>query len=167
VTRTRPLVAVEPDSTPPTGTPPTDKETTHATAGDRPAPSDGGAAPAPSGGAGDASSGGTGKTQAPPTANQVGPQEPLPRVTALGLSPDGSVYVLFEHGFIYRQPTAEEMSTQGFDPYSPQSPLPCQLFRADGRWKGDAPAGHDLAELECVTSQYQVPIWDGAPRDAV
>jgi hypothetical protein len=83
-------------------------------------------------------------------------QEPLPRVTALGLSPDGSVYVLFEHGFVFRQPTAEESAAPGFDPFSPQSPLRCQLFRADGSWKDNTPGNHELAELECVTNEYQV-----------
>jgi hypothetical protein len=85
----------------------------------------------------------------------------LPRVTALGLSPDGSVYVLFQRGFIYRQPTAEEAAAPGFDPYSMTSPYRCQLFRADGSWRSEtATAAPDLAELECVTNQYEVPTWD-------
>jgi hypothetical protein len=113
---------------------------------------------APPTGSGGTSGSGTAPDGAPPPPPPPGPrQEPLPRVTALGLSPDGSVYVLFQHGFIYRQPTAEEAAEEGFDPYSPQSPYRCQLFRADGSWSSGAGG---LAQLECVTNQYEVPTWD-------
>jgi hypothetical protein len=162
------LVALEPDPAP-TSTTPTGTSSTGATTGDKPAPTGDpaptGSSPTPTSGSGGASGSGTASSgttntgTAPPPVNMPGPQsEPLPRVTALALSPDGSVYVLFEHGFIYRTPSAEEQSTQGFDPFSPQSPLRCQLFRADGSWKGDG--AHDVAQLECVTSDYQVPTWD-------
>jgi hypothetical protein len=115
------------------------------------------------GGAGSGSGSGTptgsDPNGAPPPGNTGPRAEPLPRVTALGLSPDGSVYVLFQHGFFYRQPTAEEAAAPGFDPYSQQSPFRCQLFRADGSWRNGA-SGQALAALECVTNQYEVPTWD-------
>jgi hypothetical protein len=105
----------------------------------------------------------TGSSDAPiagPTGPMSPPREPLPRVTALGLSPDGSVYVLFERGFFYRQPTAEEMTVAGAELYGPLSPLRCQLFRADGSWREGAPEAAALAELECVTNEHEVPTWD-------
>jgi hypothetical protein len=129
-------------------------------------PAAGGAAGVGSGGAAPSgAAGATPGTAAPGTVqNQPNPNpgfsEPIPRVTALGLSPDGSVYVLFERGFVYRQPTTEELSAPDFNPGSPTSPFRCQLFRADGSWKNGAPANKNLAELQCVTSDYQVPTWD-------
>jgi hypothetical protein len=117
----------------------------------------------PNGTAGSGSGSGTPTGTDPngtPPPGTAGPRaEPLPRVTALGLSPDGSVYVLFQHGFLYRQPTAEEAAAPGFDPHSQQSPYRCQLFRADGSWQNGA-SNQGLAELECVTNQYEVPTWD-------
>jgi hypothetical protein len=82
--------------------------------------------------------------------------EPLPRVTAVGLSPDGNVYILFERSFMYRQPSAEDMAS-GVDLYGPSSPYRCQLFRANGSWQV---AAAELAELECVTNQHEVRTWD-------
>jgi hypothetical protein len=175
------LVEVESDVAPaaPTGAQPPTEGGSAGSSGDVPAPVEGGAQPAPSPtsgaggaggagggvGAGGASSGGATNgvppTGAVPPGATVGPRaEPLPRVTALGLSPDGSVYVLFEHGFFYRQPTTEEAAAPDFDPYSMQSPYRCQLFRADGSWREQAPANRSLAELECVTNEYEVPTWD-------
>jgi hypothetical protein len=113
-------------------------------------------------GTGGATSGpSTGTGGAPPTAptGPTGPMlEPLPRVTAVGLSPDGNVYILFERSFMYRAPTAEEMAEGGSDIYGPNSPFRCQLFRASGNWQ-DVTAS-TLAELECVTNQYEVRTWD-------
>jgi len=80
-------------------------------------------------------------------------------VTAVGLSPDGSVYVLFERSFFYRQPSAADM-VPGFDPNAPGSPNRCQLFRANGSWQNPATGKAALAELECVTSDYEVHTWD-------
>jgi hypothetical protein len=82
--------------------------------------------------------------------------EPLPRVTAVGLSPDGNVYILFERSFMHRQPSAEDMAS-GVDLYGPSSPFRCQLFRANGSWQQ---AAAELAELECVTNQHEVRTWD-------
>ncbi len=127
-----------------------------------PAPSPQGAEPtgdAPRAPEGGASSGDGAAYPAPPPGGSGPHREPLPRVTALGLSPDGNVYVLFERGFVYRQPTAEEAAA-GSDLYGPQSPLRCQLFRADGSWRDGAPEPNALAELECVTNQHEVPTWD-------
>src|SRR5439155_1076056 len=84
-----------------------------------PAPAGSGGAP-PGGGAG-APGTPPGNVQNPPKGNPGQFSEPLPRVTALGLSPDGSVYVLFERGFVYRQPTTEELSATDFNPGSPTS----------------------------------------------
>jgi len=115
-------------------------------------------------GAGGAPSGpSTGIGGAPPGSSPgavpTGPGlEPLPRVTAVGLSPDGNVYILFEHSFMYRAPTAEEMAEGGSEIYGPNSPFRCQLFRASGNWQ-DVTAS-TLAELECVTNQYEVRTWD-------
>jgi hypothetical protein len=100
----------------------------------------------------------------PGTGGATGPNpmppmqlEPLPRVTAVGLSPDGNVYILFERSFMYRQPTAEDMAS-GVDVYGPSSPYRCQLFRANGgNWQE---AAAELAELECVTNQHEVRTWD-------
>jgi hypothetical protein len=106
----------------------------------------------------------TGSGGAAPGTNGVPPMGPapfyerLPRVTAVGLSPDGSVYVLFEHSFFYRQPSAEDLAN-GFDPHAMGSPYRCQLFRANGSWQS-AVAAQELAELECVTNQYEVRTWD-------
>lgn len=122
--------------------------------GDAPTPPPAGTSGGGSGANGEGSAGA-------PTAGPIGaPREPLPRVTALGLSPDGSVYVLFERGFYYRQPTAEEMAAAGSELYGPLSPLRCQLFRADGSWRDGAPDGEALAQLECVTNEHEVPTWD-------
>ncbi|MEY4545789.1 MAG: hypothetical protein RL685_1984 [Pseudomonadota bacterium] len=161
------LVEVESDPAPtaPTGEQPPAEG---GSGGAQPAPSPtsgAGGAGAGGAGAGGASSGGATSgvppTGALPPGGTFGPRaEPLPRVTALGLSPDGSVYVLFEHGFFYRQPTTEEAAAPDFDPYSMQSPYRCQLFRADGSWREQAPADRALAELECVTNEYEVPTWD-------
>lgn len=83
--------------------------------------------------------------------------EPVPRVTAVGLSPDGGVYILFERSFTYRQPTAEELAS-GVDVMAPGSPSRCQLFRANGDWQSAA-ASADPAELECITN-HEVDTWD-------
>ena len=83
--------------------------------------------------------------------------EPMPRVTALGLSPDGNVYVLFERSFMYRQPSLEEI-TSGADVFGPTSPYRCQLFRANGSWQEGS--AQSLAELECVTNEHEVRTWD-------
>jgi hypothetical protein len=85
--------------------------------------------------------------------------EPLPRVTAVGLSPDGSVYILFERSFFHRQPEAADL-VEGFDPFAQGSPYRCQLFRANGSWQNGAAAQAPLAELECVTSDYEIRTWD-------
>jgi hypothetical protein len=121
---------------------------------------DAGAAPDPSvppNGAGGANTG-----YDPSRPGQLAPPphfEPLPRVTAVGLSPDGSVYILFERSFFYRQPSAAEM-VDGFDPFAPGSPYRCQLFRANGNWQTGGAAQPALAELECVTSEYEIHTWD-------
>jgi hypothetical protein len=108
---------------------------------------------APSGAGGMPGTGGAPSTGPMPPMQHL---EPLPRVTAVGLSPDGNVYILFERSFMYRQPTAEDMAS-GVDLYGPSSPFRCQLFRANGSWQE---AAADLAELECVTNQHEVRTWD-------
>jgi hypothetical protein len=122
---------------------------------------DAGAAPDPGSsptGAGGANTGATDPSRPGPLAPP--PHfEPLPRVTAVGLSPDGSVYILFERSFFYRQPSAAEM-VDGFDPFAPGSPYRCQLFRANGNWQNGDAAQPALAELECVTNQYEIRTWD-------
>jgi hypothetical protein len=118
--------------------------------------------PVGSGGAGGAPS--TGVGGAPPSGGQPpapGPAlEPLPRVTAVGLSPDGNVYILFERSFMYRAPSAEEWAQGSNDIYGPNSPYRCQLFRASGNWQEVAASQAALAELECVTNQYEIRTWD-------
>jgi hypothetical protein len=104
-------------------------------------------------------SGGMPGTNGSPPMGPAPYYEPLPRVTAVGLSPDGSVYILFEHSFFYRQPSAEDLAN-GFNPNAMGSPYRCQLFRANGNWQEAVAAQAPLAELECVTNQYEVRTWD-------
>ena len=80
-------------------------------------------------GAGGATSGPTTGAGGAPPAGNPGPApapgpalEPLPRVTAVGLSPDGNVYILFERSFMYRAPSPEEWAKGGNDIYGPNSP---------------------------------------------
>lgn len=113
----------------------------------------------PSTGTGGAASGpgampgmGGGPNAMPPMQHK----EPMPRVTAVGLAPDGNVYILFERNLMHRTPSAEDMAS-GVDLHGPSSPYRCQLFRANGSWQE---AAGDLAELECVMTQHEVRTWD-------
>jgi hypothetical protein len=104
----------------------------------------------------------TGGAPGPGTVGPLAPPpryEPLPRVTAVGLSPDGSVYILFERSFFHRQPDPADL-VEGFDPFAQGSPYRCQLFRANGSWQNGGAAQAPLAELECVTSDYEIRTWD-------
>jgi hypothetical protein len=90
---------------------------------------------------------------------QMGPAPTRPRVAAIGLAPTGEVYVLFEYPFIFR--LVED--TGGLDPWSPSSPYTCQLFKAELLLE-DALAGDNVApmgpsNLECVTTEHQIPTW--------
>jgi len=60
---------------------------------------------------------------------------------------------------MYRAPTPEEMA-EGVDAYSVGSPYRCQLFRASGNWQEVVADQGALAEIECVTNQYEVRTWD-------
>ena len=85
--------------------------------------------------------------------NQMWDPGPTPRVAAVGLSPDGSVYLVFEHSFVYK--FVEDADT-GEDFWSPSSPYSCQFFRTTGGWDGESVASDTL---ECVTNQHEIPLW--------
>ncbi len=88
----------------------------------------------------------------PPDPGQVY----VPRVLALGMSPDASVYVLFEHSFQYRD--VEEGDTET-DVWAPQSPYTCQLFRSPVNIDPESPDFNPAADLQCVTNQHELPTW--------
>ncbi|MEE9384853.1 MAG: hypothetical protein V3V08_15730, partial [Nannocystaceae bacterium] len=80
-----------------------------------------------------------------------------PKISALGLSPDGSVYVLFEYAFVYRVVDPEDADD---DFWSAASPFTCQLFRSTATWDAESfPAAETVGELECVTNQHEIASW--------
>ncbi|TPV96059.1 MAG: hypothetical protein B7733_06755 [Myxococcales bacterium FL481] len=82
---------------------------------------------------------------------------PLPRISAVGLSPDGSVYVLFEYAFLYKMVDPNDPDT---DHWSPSSPYTCQLFRTSASWDQlDNPSATTVGDLECVTNQHEIASW--------
>lgn len=84
---------------------------------------------------------------------------PIPRISALGLSPDGSVYVLYEHAFVYRMVDPED-ADGNVDIWSPSSPYTCQLFRSTATWDSlSHPDADTVGDLECVTNQHQIASW--------
>ena len=81
---------------------------------------------------------------------------PVPRVSAVGLAPEGNVYVLFEHSFLYRFVEPEDQDT---DIWSPSSPYTCQLFRSKVPYN-QTPTDPDVQNtLECVTNAHEIPQW--------
>lgn len=61
---------------------------------------------------------------------------------------------------MYRAPSPEQWAQGGNDIYGPNSPYRCQLFRASGNWQEVTASQAALAELECVTNQYEIRTWD-------
>jgi hypothetical protein len=83
---------------------------------------------------------------------------PLPKISAIGFSPDGSVYVLYERPFLYRMP--DPADGMGVDTWSAESPYTCQLFRSVATWDTQAhPDKPSVGDLECVTNQLEIPSW--------
>jgi hypothetical protein len=79
------------------------------------------------------------------------------RVSAVGFSPTGRVFVLFERSFVYRF-----VDDPSGDPWSSSSPYTCQLFilenTAQEAFSTEVVAG-GLSNLECVTNQHEIPTW--------
>ncbi|MBN1959681.1 MAG: hypothetical protein JW841_01935 [Deltaproteobacteria bacterium] len=90
---------------------------------------------------------------------QMGPPPTRPRVAAVGLSPTGEVYVLFEYPFIFRLVD----DPNGLDPWSPSSPFTCQLFKAELNLAealiGESVVPMAPSNLECLTTDFEIPTW--------
>ncbi len=95
-------------------------------------------------------------------SNNFGGKQQIPNIVAMGFSPIGDVYVLFEHRFFYRK-----LDDPKDDPWDQGSTYQCQLFKSKltvSEAQNVDVADMDTTNLECVSNQHEIPTWDRSSR---
>ena len=91
------------------------------------------------------------------TALDEGRIQPLPRISTIGISPAGDVYLHFERPFMYKEP--EEGAA---DPWMSSSPYTCQVFKVTETLDEASESeiqGLDVSNVECIDETHEVDSW--------
>ncbi len=85
----------------------------------------------------------------------------LPRLSFVAVSPVGHVILVFEHPFIYRNETDDDIALDEYsDPWAESSPFTCQIFVVDKKMGDASLSASDPPGLTCLTTDLVLNTWD-------
>lgn len=91
------------------------------------------------------------------TFDQESEGQSLPRISTVGISTAGDVYLHFERPFIYQKPDSNAV-----DPWMSSSPYTCQIFKVTERLEDaniSTVQGLNVSNVECIDATHEVDSW--------